>query len=211
MPSDPHSSLSGFSRIEAATLCSGMKLEVTLPSGTRLAFEGEREDFDHMSELLNLPEVIGTGFQASAPVLPPSNPPGHGGDGGGNGEGADETPIDPRALTERLQEVGVSKHTERVTVMAQVAVEAGREGIDFATAERLYRAIGEPRPANWKSAFSNARVAGLVQNVGRGLYRPTTRGENFALYGAEASGRTGRRRSGTRPQDDDSQGGGEDD
>jgi hypothetical protein len=59
-------------------------------------------------------------------------------------------------------------HIQRVTVMAQAAIDARMEGLDFTTAERLYKAVGVPKPRSWKTTFSNARTAGQVQNVGRG-------------------------------------------
>lgn len=182
-------------------LLGGMKLEITLASGIRLAFDGEREDFDHMAELLNLTEVIGSGFQGT-PQLPPPREKLSKNDGGD---------IDIHALSERLTRVGADKHTERLTVMAWAAVEAGKDGLDYPTAESLYRGIGERKPGNWKSAFSNARTAGLLQGVSRGLYKPTTKGENFALYGPEASG--SKRGVGGRHgrKDADSQSGGETD
>ncbi len=69
--------------------------------------------------------------------------------------------------------------------MAQAAVDSGMEGLDFPTVERLYKAIGVRKPGSWKATFSNARTAGLVQNAARGLWKPTTKGENYALYGGE--------------------------
>ena len=153
-----------------------MKLEITLPSGLRLAFEGERADLDHTAELLKLGEVVGTGLDAAPanPGLPPGN-------GGGNEGNA----LSPSLLSKRIGKVNANNHIQRVTVMAQAAVESGKEGLDFPTAERLYKEMGVPKPGSWKATFSNARGAGLVQNVGRGLWKPTTQGENYALYGAE--------------------------
>lgn len=153
-----------------------MKLEITLPSGLRLAFEGERADLDHTAELLKLGTVVGTGLEAPpvSPMLP----------AGSNG-GSDGDALAPNPLAERLKKVEAKNHIQRVTVMAQAAIDDGKEGLDFGTAEKLYKAIGIPRPGSWKATFSNARTAGLVQNVGRGLWKPTTQGENYALYGSE--------------------------
>lgn len=150
-----------------------MKLEITLPSGLRLAFEGERADLDHTAELLKLGEVVGTGLDA-----PPATPQLNSGQENG---GADA--LEPKALAERLKKVEAKNHIQRVTVIAQAAIDAGMEGLDFNTVERLYKALGVPKPGSWKATFSNARTAGLVQNVGRGLWKPTTQGENYALYG----------------------------
>lgn len=155
-----------------------MKLEITLPSGLRLAFEGERADLDHTAELLKLDAVVGTGLEAPAAnrALPPA--------GGADGN---KDALDPKVLSERLKKVDAKNHIQRVTVMAQAAIDAGMEGLDFATVERLYKAIGVPKPGSWKATFSNARTAGQVQNVGRGLWKPTTQGENYALYGSEGT------------------------
>lgn len=154
-----------------------MKLEITLPSGLRLAFEGERADLDHTADLLKLDSVVGNGLH-EAPKPPPELPSG---EASGTGDA-----LDPKVLAERLEKVQAKNHIQRVTVMAQAAVDAGMEGLDFATVERLYKAIGVPKPGSWKATFSNARTAGQVQNVGRGLWKPTTQGENYALYGAES-------------------------
>jgi hypothetical protein len=153
-----------------------MKLEITLPSGLRLAFEGERSDLDHTAGLLNLADVVTTG--RNAPPAPPELNP------GGDGSASAKT-LDPNALSKRLDQVNAKNHIQRVTVMAQAAIEAGMEGLDFATVESLYKSIGIPKPGSWKATFSNARTAGQVQNVGRGLWKPTIQGENYALYGNE--------------------------
>jgi hypothetical protein len=142
-----------------------MKLEITLPSGLRLAFEGERTELD---------DVVGTGL-AAPPAVPGLNP-------GDNSSKA--TSLEPKELAKRLDKVGAKNHIQRVTVLAQAAIEAEMEGLDFATATRIYKALGVPKPASWKATFSNARTAGLVQNAGRGLWKPTTQGENYALYGS---------------------------
>ena len=55
-----------------------MKLEITLPSGLRLLFEGaERADLDHTAGLLKLTDVVSGGLDA-----PPANPALGAGDGG---------------------------------------------------------------------------------------------------------------------------------
>jgi len=154
-----------------------LKLEITLPSGLRLLFEGERADLDHTAELLKLGEVVGTGLDA-APASPPEL-------SAGGEDGASGDTLNPSAVAKQLERVGAKNHIQRVTVMAQATVDSGDEGIDFPTTERLYKAIGFPKPGSWKATFSNARTAGMVQNVGRGLWKPTTQGENYALYGNE--------------------------
>lgn len=153
-----------------------MKLEITLPSGLRLLFEGERADLDHTAALLKLDTVVGNGLH-KAPKPPAELPSGE--------VPASGNALDPRALAKQLEKVQAKNHIQRVTVMAQAAVDAGMEGLDFATAEGLYKELGVPKPGSWKATFSNARTAGQVQSAGRGMYKPTTQGENYALYGAE--------------------------
>ncbi|GIK76651.1 MAG: hypothetical protein BroJett022_03410 [Actinomycetes bacterium] len=183
-----------------------MKLDLTLPSGLQIFFEGEPDDFATLVEQLRLSEAVESG-QAAAPQLPPgqSPPPGT------IDPPAEDDPLNPKVLQARLNRVEAKNHIERVTVMAQAAVEAGMEGIDFPTVERLYGALAIPKPGKWKSTFSNARTRGFVVNVGRGSWKPTIPGENYALYGREASPPPARRRSQARPQTLELQSGGDDD
>jgi hypothetical protein len=146
-----------------------------MPSGLRLLFEGERADLDHTADLLKLGEVVGSGLEA-APLTPLLNE----GD-----DAAGDNSLDPKSLAKQLEKVGATTHIQRVTVMSQAAIDAGMEGLDFTTVEQLYKNLGVAKPGSWKATFSNARTAGLVQNVGRGKWKPTTKGENYALYGTE--------------------------
>lgn len=67
--------------------------------------------------------------------------------------------------------------------MAQAAVEAGKEGIDYETVTRLYNDLGYKKPSRFTKTFSNARIKNYVKNVGQGMWRPTVPGENFAKLG----------------------------
>ena len=89
--------------------------------------------------------------------------------------------------------------------MAQAAVDAGLEGIDFATAEQLYGDLGIRKPLRFPKAFSNAKTRGLVKNVKRGVWAPTVQGENYARYGEDASRRKAKR--GPKPAESASGGG----
>jgi hypothetical protein len=86
-----------------------------------------------------------------------------------------------------MQAVGATTDIERVAVLAQLAVEAGRPGIDAATADDLYEELGYPKPPRWSRTFFNAKQRNFVRMQGRGVYRPTVQGENFARLGHRAT------------------------
>ncbi|HEY3829067.1 MAG TPA: hypothetical protein VGL57_07715 [Solirubrobacteraceae bacterium] len=153
-----------------------MKITIELPGPVGLTFEGDVDEFERFSGFVSeLPELIGEIGPASVGEL---------GDGGaGDGGGDDEngsSPLDPATLQARFSRVGASTDIERVTVIAQAAVENGREGADFALADKIYIALALAKPARWKVTFGNARTRGYLQNVGRGVYKPTVPGENYA-------------------------------
>lgn len=121
-------------------------------------------------------------------------------------EQADDGPSDeprPRAsldaayINARLEEVGARTDVERVTVMAAAAVDAGLEGLDISTAEDLYRELALRIPGVWRSTFSNAQTRGYIRNAGKGVWRPTTAGQNFARLG-ERRASPARKRSKTK-------------
>lgn len=94
----------------------------------------------------------------------------------------------------RLDEVGARTDVERITVMAQVAVDAGAPGIDVQTAENWYRELALRMPGVWRSTFSNAATRGYLRNAGRGMWRTTAAGENFARRGERRPAATRRTR-----------------
>jgi hypothetical protein len=81
-----------------------------------------------------------------------------------------------------LDEVDVATDIERVTVLAQLSIEAGLEGLTTEIAEQWYRELGIPRPGNWRSTFNNAKQRGYLHST-TGGWRPTAAGENFAVHG----------------------------
>jgi hypothetical protein len=152
-----------------------MKITIDLPGPVSISFEGEGADFDRFTDFLKEPpNFVSSLGSAPAPTLLP----------GGNGadpEGPETAnPLDPAAVQARFSQVGASTDIERVTVIAQAAIEAGREGADFQLADQIYNALAIAKPARWKVTFGNARTRGYLQNVGRGVYKPTVPGENFA-------------------------------
>lgn len=96
-------------------------------------------------------------------------------------------------------------------MMAQLAVENGKEGIDYPTLENLFSELALRKPAQFPAkTLSNAGSSGLMKKVKQGVWRPTYRGENFA----KGLGRTERgqpRRSAPRPNDSTRNRGGESD
>lgn len=188
-----------------------MKLTIRLASGASIEFEGDAEDFGRFTGLLDqLPDLadkLTSGVADTTQLSPPPPLPPAGSNGGGDGEpeGEANASLDARAIRDRLTRVGATNHVERVTVMAQAAVEAGQGGVTFEQADELYTSLAIPKPGSWKSAFGNARTKGFVQNVGRGKWKPTIPGENFARYGTR--GRSGGRQTQLEPSEN---GGGED-
>jgi hypothetical protein len=115
-----------------------------------------------------------------------------------NGNGGDEEPLavalDPARVQAQFDHVEARTDVERVTVIAWAAREAGAPGIDHDTAARIYRELGLPMPGNWRSTFSNAATRGYIVNEGRGIWRPTSPGENFARLGQRRPSAAARRR-----------------
>lgn len=109
--------------------------------------------------------------------------------------GEDDAPRtggDPRELSVRLERIDASSDIERMTVMAQHAVENGLEGLTTEVAQRWYTELGLPKPGVWSSTFGNAKQRGYLHHTAAG-WRPTTAGENLALHGIRRP--AGRRRS----------------
>jgi hypothetical protein len=155
-----------------------MKVMIKLPSGLELSFEGDEPSFDRFTALLtDMPGFVET---LGAGQIPD--------DTANNGQGAlepspgrSDNALDPKAIAERFTRVGASTDIDRVTVIAQAAMEAGMDGVDFVTAERIYDALALRKPAKWKAAFGNAKSRGYVQSAGAiGRWKPTVPGENFA-------------------------------
>lgn len=103
--------------------------------------------------------------------------------------------LDVRRIATELERVEAKSDIDRVTVFAQAAKDAGMEGINYETADRLYEELGIPKPSRWAKPFSNAKQRGLVRNLAYGLWGPTVAGENFARHGIRPQAR---RRATTR-------------
>jgi hypothetical protein len=142
------------------------------PNGAELTYEGD-VSFDELLDLLN----------RETPALLASTPPVSSQARSEPKAEARSTGFDFPSIEARFQEIQARTDVERVTVMAQVAVDAGLPGLDLATAENVYRELGHRMPGNWRSTFSNAQTRGYLRNVERGLWRPTAAGENFARRG----------------------------
>lgn len=156
------------------------QLTIKWPNGTELAFDGEMS-FEQMRELLDseLPPLLANVPGARRTPVAASS------DDKEEGEQEESAPsrIDFAYLDARLEEVGARTDVERITVFAQVAVDAGAPGLDIPTAENWYRQLALRMPGVWRSTFGNAQARGYLQNVGRGLWSPTSAGMNFALRG----------------------------
>lgn len=172
-------------------------IEVKLPNGLEIRAEGDESVFDRVSALLK--ELRGANLEG-APSDPPD--PDHGTNGGPG-----ETPLDVQELAARLTKVGATTDIERIAVLAQAAAEAGMEGLDYATVDRLFEELGQPKPPRWAKTFSNAKQRNYIRNVGRGLWLPTVVGENFARYGKEGVRRRALNAERPSPVPDDPEGG----
>jgi hypothetical protein len=107
---------------------------------------------------------------------------------------ADELTLDPHAVAESFERVNARTDIERVTVLAYLSREAGAPGVDIETAQSMYRELGLRMPGTWRSTFSNARTRGYIVNEGRGFFRPTAAGENFARLAQRRPSAAARRR-----------------
>lgn len=184
-----------------------MKISLKLANGATLEFEGDSTEFERISEFLAEPPESLTA-EAVPAVTPKTvgNTPFGGMDESGSGD-----KLNPAFVAARLEQVGAANDQERVTVMAQLAVENGKEGIDYPTLENLFSELALRKPAQFPAkTLSNAGSSGLMKKVKQGVWRPTYRGENFA----KGLGRTERgqpRRSAPRPNDSTRNRGGESD
>lgn len=186
-----------------------MKISLKLASGATLEFEGDGEEFERISAFLSNPPPALT---ASAPVSAQAVIPAgvQHGDLGGEGLGEEVPPLDARNVATRLEGVGARSDMERVTVMAQLAVEAGEDGLDYGTVGRLYTELGFRKPPRFPKTFSNAKTAGLLRSVKYGLWRPTVKGENYALGHGRPKDGGARRASAPSRTNDDAVGGDDD-
>jgi hypothetical protein len=151
------------------------------PNGAEVTYEGD-VSFETVRELLDRdPPRIATTPASATPRIQRQSPT------SGGGEEPENIPEAPRVdfayLDAQLQEVGARTDVERITVLAQVAIDAGAPGLDIATAENWYRELALRMPGVWRSTFANAQARGYLRREGRGLWRPTSAGENFARRG----------------------------
>ena len=158
-----------------------MKITIRHPVGLEIEFEGEPAEFDRFTSFLtDLPGFVGT--LGGTPAIRATSD-----DGAGSGRESPPTvasgQLDPNALLARMNEVGASSDIERVTVIAHEAVEAGLDGVDAPTVERLFTQLGLRTPPKLRATFSNAKQKGYLQSAGHGRWVPTVRGSNFARTG----------------------------
>ncbi len=174
-----------------------MKIALKLANGATLDFEGDAEEFERLSAFLEEPpDSLTAGVPAG--LLSAAT--------GGSGDGSTPAPLDPETVAGRLEQVGARTDQERVTVMAQLAMESGKEGIDYGALEHLFAELALRKPARFPTAtLANAKASGLVRMVKPGIWRTTHVGENFA----KGHGRL--RRPGSRPKSSKANGGGESD
>jgi len=173
---------------------------VKWPNGAEVTFEGD-VTFEALQEFLDREEPPASLAGPSVAVRQVAR------DSGTATETAIVTKsLDPHQVDAAFAEVNARSDIERVTVLAHLARETGMPGIDQDSAQNIYRELGLPMPGNWRSTFSNAAVKGYLMSEGRGVFRPTAAGENFARLGQRRPTVTRRRRRASLTQsegDDD--------
>ncbi len=148
-----------------------MKVSLKLANGATLDFEGDEDEFERVSAFLGDPPESLTAGRVDDEA---------GGEGQQPKRGSGSA-LDPANVAARLDEVGARSDQERITVMAQLAVDGGSDGIDYETLNSLYGELGLKKPAQFPTkTLSNAKYAGLMKMVSQGIWRPTCIGENFA-------------------------------
>jgi hypothetical protein len=186
-----------------------MKISLRHPSGLAVEFEGDEKAFDRFAKFLagdlsGFVHGLEPGKTADLSVLPPAEL----GDNGAaaKAEEKEEPPplgdgkvIDAHAVAAHIADIGATSDIDRVTVIAHAALEAGMEGIDYPTIEKLYDDMGLPKPTRFAKAFSNAKTRGLVKSVKHGVWATTVQGENYARYGKKPSRRTKRSGNSGKP------------
>jgi hypothetical protein len=182
-----------------------IKIGLRHPSGLEIEFEGDKDDFVAFAEFLagDLGGFIRAITPANAVDSEISALEGAEDDEGTDDDEVTEGAalgsggaISPRAIAARIEQLGATTDIDRVTIVAQAAVDAGFEGIDYDTIEDLYTAMGIPKPARFAKAFSNAKTRGLVKSVKYGMWAPTVQGENYARYGKKPARRGSGKRAG---------------
>jgi hypothetical protein len=194
-----------------------IKIGLRHPSGLEIEFEGDKDDFAAFAEFLA--SDLGGFVHALTPVDAGSQQVSlpSGGQNGGAGaieqDDDDDTSdaggplgasgeINARAVASRIEQLAASTDIERVTIIAQAALDAGLDGIDYDTIEVLYSDMGVPKPARFAKAFSNAKQRGLVKSIKYGVWAPTVQGENYARYGQKPARRAVKKLTdGRRPAD----------
>lgn len=182
-----------------------IKISLRHPTGLEIAFEGDEQAFDRFAqflagELSGFVHGLEPANNGDSLALPPAGTDTGGDDSGDTGEPehlllANGEGMSPHAVAEMIERVGAKSDIDRVTVIAHAAVQAGMEGIDYATIDRLYGDMGLPKPTRFAKAFSNARSRGLVKSVKHGVWATTVQGENYARYGQKPPRRPQRRSS----------------
>lgn len=182
-----------------------MKIVLRHPSGLHIEFEGEASEFDRFEGFLTGDL---SGFMhglEDRPLLGSENGAGEDEDAsaGEDERLPDRKPqsgeIDARALHERMESVGATTDIDRVTVIAQAALDAGLEGVHAELGDRVYTELGIPKPSRWAKAFSNAKSRGLLRNVKHGVWRTTVNGENYARHGVKPTRPRAKRSAGSNP------------
>jgi hypothetical protein len=171
-----------------------MKISLRHPSGLEIEFEGDEKAFGRFAEFLS--QDVGEFVRGLSPAnidnsevpplaLPEASTETAYDSGTAETNGGGGNPLNPRVVAAHIERVEAKTDIDRVTVIAQAAVDAGLPGIDYATIEQLYTDMGLEKPMRFAKAFSNAKARGLVRSVKHGTWAPTVQGENYARFGTK--------------------------
>lgn len=185
-----------------------IKISLRHPSGLEIDFEGDDAAFDRFVQFLasDVGPFVGgftPGNQGNRQVLPltmPGQSTERTYDKGPIASNASTGSLDARAIASDIERLGAKTDIERTTVIALAATDAGLEGIDYPTIDRLYTELGFPKPARFAKTFSNARSRGLVRSVKHGVWAPTVIGENYVRHGKKWAQRPRRGASSGSPE-----------
>lgn len=132
-----------------------------------LEFEGDSAEFERVSEFLaEPPDSLTADAPPHSAVADAIPDPDH-------NQSLPGSALEPATVLRRLEQVGATNDQERVAVLAQLAVDGGKEGIDYPTLNHLYTELGLPKPSQFPTkTLANAKASGLMRMVKQGSLAP---------------------------------------
>jgi hypothetical protein len=122
-----------------------MKMTIKLANGATLDFEGDEKEFEQVTAFLANPPDSLTAEASERKTDGGAGPNGDDDEGGGGGD--QSTLLTPANVAARFEQIEPRNDQERLTIIAQMATEGGKDGVSFEQLEILYRELGLPTPA----------------------------------------------------------------